>query len=328
MGLLAASLPLLLASSPAAGSTPADAPDVAVLELAVTGSLPPQWGQALGAALREGLARGSFAVVEPDPPAPGCAELACLAPEARAAVRYVVTARIEVVDRNYAVELALLDARTGSAVATASDACEVCGLADVGAQVSALGAGLRDKLDALVTAPPVLQVSTRPEGALVRLDGEPRGATPLELTATPGRHRLELHKPGHVVAIRELDLVAGVHERIDVELAAAPVAAPTPRPTPASPADPRPRRRTIVGAALLGGGLAAAGVGAALWAIDSRPVRLRCSGADRDPFGECRWLHDTRTAGIALVATGATAAISGAIVLAVRHRLRRSPRRR
>lgn len=330
MGLLAASLPLLLAWSPAVGATPApaDAPGVAVLELAVAGTLPPQWAQALGVALREGLARGRFGVVDPDPPAPGCAELACLDPEARAAVRYVVTARIEVVDRNYAVQLALVDARTGSSIATASDACEVCGLADVSAQVSALGASLRDKLDALVTAPPVLQVSTRPEGAQVRLDGELRGATPVELTATPGRHRLELRRSGYVAAIREVDLVAGVHERIDVELAALPATAALPRPTPMPPVDPRPRRRTIVGASLVAGGAAAAGVGAALWAIDSRPVRSRCSGADRDPFGECRWLHDTRTAGIALVATGAAAVISGAIVLAVRHRLRRSPRRR
>lgn len=326
MGLLAASLPLLLAWSPAVDATPppADAPGVAVLELAVAGTLPPQWAQALGVALRDGLARGRFDVVDPDPPAPGCAELACLDPAARAAVRYIVTARIEVVDRNYAVQLALVDARTGSSVATASDACEVCGLADVSAQVSALGASLRDKLDALVTAPPVLQVSTRPEGAQLRLDGELRGATPLELTATPGRHRLELRRSGYVAAFREVELVAGVHERIDVELAALPATAAIPGPA----VDPRPRRRTIVGVSLLAGGAAAAAVGAALWAIDSRPIRSRCSGADRDRFGECRWLHDTRTAGITLVATGAAALVSGAIVLAVRHRLRRSSRGR
>lgn len=333
MDLLTALLPLSLAWSPTPGSAPADVPGVAVLELAVDGALPPQWAQALGAALREGLARGRFAVVEPDPPAPGCVALACLDPEARSAVRYVVTARIEVVDRNYTVDVGLVDARTGSSVATASDACEVCGLADVSAQVSALGASLRDKLDALVTAAPVLQVSTRPDGAAVRLDGEPRGTTPVEITATPGRHRLELRKSGYVSAVRELDLVAGVRERIEVSLDAESSASSSGRrrrPTPAAEhaADPRLRRRTIVGAVLLGGGVAAAGVGGALWGIDSRPIRSRCSGSDRDPFGECRWLHDTRTAGIALVATGAVAAISGAVTLAVRHRLRRSSRRR
>jgi hypothetical protein len=331
MDLLAALLPLSLAWSPTPGPAPAEAPEVAVLDLAVDGALPPQWAQALGAALREGLARGRFAVVEPDPPAPGCVELACLDPAARSAVRYVVTARVEVDDRNYTVDVALVDARTGSSVAGASDACEVCGLADVSAQVSALGASLRDKLDALVTAAPVLQVSTRPGGASVRLDGELRGSTPVEISATPGRHRLELHKSGYVVAVRELELIAGVRERIEVQLDAEPSASsPMPRPSPAAEQriDPRPRRRTIVGAALLGGGVAVSGIGAALWGIDSRPVRSRCTGADRDPFGECRWLHDTRTAGIALVAVGAAAAISGAIVLAVRHRLRRSPRRR
>jgi PEGA domain len=328
--LLSLSLSLSLASSP---TTPdpsaAEPPRVAVLELAVSGPLPPQWEQALATALRDGLARGRFRVVEPQPAAPGCTELSCLSQAARGAVAYAVTAHVGVADRMYTIEVALVDANSGESLASANGNCEVCGLADVSERVADLAATMRDKLDRLVTAPPMLWVSTNPEGAEIRLDGEPKGASPVEFEAAQGPHRLEVRRRGYVDSIRDLELMSGVRERVQIVLE--PVAAiSSPSSPPPDGADPRTRRRTILGAVLLGGGLAAGAAGATLWALDSRPVRSRCSGDDRDALGECRYLHDTIGAGIGLVATGATAAISGAIVLAVRKavRARRSAARR
>ena len=56
--------------------------------------------------------------------------------------------------------------------------------------------------------------------------------------------------------------------------------------------------------------------GSVLLAVDGKPYRRRCSGADVDPQGDCRLRFDSGVHGGVLVALAATLVISGIVLLA------------
>jgi hypothetical protein len=73
--------------------------------------------------------------------------------------------------------------------------------------------------------PATLTVTTRPDGAQVAIDGEPRGVTPLTLSISPGAHTLTV-RSGSQERVLPLTAVAGGDIVRDLELGgAAPVAA-------------------------------------------------------------------------------------------------------
>jgi TonB family protein len=76
----------------------------------------------------------------------------------------------------------------------------------------------------------VLAISSTPPGAAVTIDGRAVGTTPTRLDVTAGRHVVRLEQAGHAPVSREIDLVAGQAEAL--ELALEPLAAP------AAPAPP------------------------------------------------------------------------------------------
>ena len=92
-------------------------------------------------------------------------------------------------------------------------------------------------------------------------------------------------------------------------------------------APPRRRSRALApaGWASLAVGLAATGAGAALIAIDERPIRRDCSGENVDAAGHCKWRHNTLGGGVALTIAGVAAiAVGVALVVIDRRRARRS----
>jgi len=68
-----------------------------------------------------------------------------------------------------------------------------------------------------------VRVTCRDKGALVKLDGRPRGNTPLShrIYARPGRHRLTVELPGKGAYVRTLEFSAGRGMSLDVRLTAA-----------------------------------------------------------------------------------------------------------
>ncbi|RMH43896.1 MAG: PEGA domain-containing protein, partial [Deltaproteobacteria bacterium] len=78
-----------------------------------------------------------------------------------------------------------------------------------------------------------LAVLTTPPGAVVSLDGERLpGVTPVRAApVAPGRHRIAIDLAGHLPVARDVDLAAGEHRTVDVQLAQ-------------KPAPPPPRART------------------------------------------------------------------------------------
>ena len=63
------------------------------------------------------------------------------------------------------------------------------------------------------------EITTRPEGAIVYLDGEEKGVTPLKLDGIePGEHRVGLRKDGYALLVREVDTSDGSKGVVDAKL--------------------------------------------------------------------------------------------------------------
>ena len=191
------------ASKPAAKASATSESKLAVLPLGLTGSQDETAGPRLFEHLQKGLARGAFAVVDAAEverlAANGCSEKRCLAAlRKQAGATFVLRSAITVDDRDYVVRLELLATEDGALLASSEERCDLCGLAEVGALVEAQGALLRRKLEDLIQGPPRLAVVTRPAGALVLVDNELIGKTPLEQNLLDGEHVVRVMLDGYV----------------------------------------------------------------------------------------------------------------------------------
>ncbi len=292
-------------SAAAKPGTPANTDSkLAVLPLALTGSQDETAGPSLSGHLQQGLARGAFAVVDAAEverlAAGGCSEQRCLtALRKQAGATFVLRSAVTVDDRDYVVRLELLATEDGSVLASSEERCDLCGLAEVGALVEAQGALLRRKLEDLIQGPPRLAVVTRPAGALVLVDNQLIGKTPLEQNLLDGEHVVRVMLDGYVDDERKVELVPGVRESLEVELRR----------------EPKIARYRAVGWATLFTGIPVAAAGVGLLAIDGRQVRGRCSGMNRDPFGNCRFVFDTDWGGAVALAAGAALVTAGVLLL-------------
>ena len=107
-----------------------------------------------------------------------------------------------------------------------------------------------------------LSVESDPAGATIYVDGQPQGATPIQLPRlTPGDHRVSLTKPGYLENSRVVTLHAGRTQGLHVRLTAQ--AAPAAEKPPAREPQAQPESEKKGGGSkkwvLLGLGLAGAG---------------------------------------------------------------------
>jgi hypothetical protein len=298
------------AASNVQAGAPSDDRTVLAWTVEVDASLEAAARSELATGVRTGLQRASATVVTVDPAraaeAAACTDAPCISAIARAqGVRWVVRPQVHIDDRNFTITATLLDANDGSVVGTVDATCELCGTAEVAEELAHQVATLAGKLDRVEPDPAQLVLGTDPDGAEISVDGRSVGRSPQSLRLTPGRHRLEVRKPGFVAIDRSVDLVAGVRETLTLELE-------------------RSRRPLLgVGLGVMFGGVALAAAGAPLWALDGRPYRGRCSGDDVDYAGRCRFDYDTKAAGTALVSVGIAAVVTGIVLIALQARRRR-----
>lgn len=292
------------------------AKSLAVLPIALSGTSDASLREPLFTHLQAGLARGAFAMIDPAevtrviPEA--CADKACVTKlHAATKAGFVLRSSVRVDDRDYVVRLELYAGADGSLLAESEERCDLCGFAEVGALVEAQGALLRRKLEGLIQGPPRLRVTTDPPGALVLVDDQLVGRTPVDRTLLEGEHDVRVLLDGYVGDERKVKLVAGVQETLAIPLRR----------------EPRLTRYRQIGTAGLAIGVPLAAAGIGLLAVDGRPFRGRCGGPDRDPMGNCRFLLDTDWGGAVGLAVGA-ALIAAGTVLLLRTRDRPRPTRR
>lgn len=275
--------------------------------------------QRITTAAIEGMGRDGLQVVTA-PSGPACMQADCARALAEAAdAAYAITWRIEVDGRDFTTRVQLRDRDRGEIVGESESPCDICGVQEVAAVVADQTAALRNKLDT-ARAPARISVTTVPSGAQVFVDGVLVGVTPYEDALPPGRHHVEIFKEDFLARQRDVTLVDGVEETIELTLQR--------RPPDASP-ERRPMR--AAGAVAVALGLAAVVPGATFLALHHRPVRTRCAGDDVDAQGDCRLRYDGVPTGASLVAGGVAAAVAGVVLLIVdsrRHGSGRSARLR
>ncbi|MEZ4450916.1 MAG: PEGA domain-containing protein [Nannocystaceae bacterium] len=293
-----------------------DGEAVIVLPPVIIGSAPEHVPAALEARLAEGLRRGNFNVVAGDlvrSRLAGACEGECLRDlAAEVGATHLVRVQVVVEGRDYRVEVELL-AANGETAATTRDDCEICGYDELGEMVGDLGAALRRKLNATATPAPRLRVDVEPAGSVVTVDGEVVGVTPLDVEIAGGEHDVVVRREGYAAHRQRIAAVDGVTVTVHAQLALVPIAdAPTEEPTR--------RRLAPAGWASIAVGVAAAGAGVGLVAIDERPITSDCEGENVDALGHCRWRYNTLAGGVVMAVVGVAAIGIGAALVAIDRR--------
>jgi hypothetical protein len=281
---------------------------IAVLPLKVEGPADETTRRAWTEGLRRGIGRGDFTLAEQkavDASADAACDRKSCWDKLRGATSatHMVRTQVTIKNRDYALKLELVDAESGAVIVSTEDRCEICGVEEVTNLLDSQGALLQTRLAAMGKGPPVLVVDTKPSGALVFVDDEVVGTTPLERPVLEGAHKVRISLSGYVAEERELSLVPGVREQVNIEL----------QRTPGSP------KRRALGAAALGGGLALLGAGLTLVALDDKPFPGDCPGTSGDRLKDCVSLYNTGLGGTVAAVVGAALTTLGIVVL-VRNR--------
>lgn len=306
------------AAPPAGGADRSNAPSrtrILVLAPRLEGDVSSAAASTIVEALSDGLRRGSVEVVSSDIAAVDCEDVSCRRDAVRTAGADQLVA-IEVVGarRDYDVAITLVNGETGDEVARVERRCELCGVAELAEHVDAQAAALLARLQSQSAAPATLVVRSTPPGALVRIDEQVVGETPIDRRVEVGTHVLHLALRGYVDEQRRFEALAGVRETIAVEL------------VPLPDSDKRKRMRAG-GFAALAIGAAVTAAGLTLVGIHARPNVSACSGDDVDADGDCKYLYDTRTPGIVLSSIGVATLVTGITLVAVAARKRKAAKR-
>ncbi len=275
---------------------------VAVFELNFQGEVPAPLRDLLNARLVAGLTASGMKVIHGAPVrrfnvARGsvCDDAACRrAAAGTLGCRYVLGGAVQGEDRFFKLELWIADGYTGAVLARTRQSCEICGQQAVGDKMDLSASALRAKLESFGKEVGRVSIITDPPGAEISVDGDVAGQAPLELELAPGTRRLRLRVEGYLPLTRTIEVVRGVHERVEAQLI--PAGSPW-----------RGRAGWILG----GAGLAGLGTGIALFALDGGSA-----GCTSDLAGaECPSQRDTTAAAWTLTALGASSLILGSYLV-------------
>lgn len=230
--------------------------------------------------------------------------------------------------KTYGLTLTVLTA-DGTTVATHQDGCKGCTLVEAAGLIP----GLVETASSKIVPPPPpaplpgsLTVASVPLGATVIVDGTERGLSPQTVELPPGEHTLVVTKPGFAEHRETVTLKDGGELKVEPTLVAVGAAKGNkgkgknkePKP-PKGPKSTKGRPWIISGGVVMGLGLAGVATGIAMLLIDEESHGLKCSDADLDFRGVCRYRYDTLTGGIVGTAVGALG-IGGGIALMVQGR--------
>jgi hypothetical protein len=279
---------------------------VSLLPTSFEGELEEHWKEEIGTRIGDGFSQGDFELITGDalgPAAAQCREGTCVTEVAsKSGSDMVVASSVTVIEKDFEIALQVMDGSDGSILASVEDTCGLCGGSEAAEMAKDLASTLRSKLDAMAKAKPALILSSDPPGVTVLIDGKKSGTTPMQTELDVGEHVVVFQRDGYVTEERTLTAVAGVRDRLTVEL------------TPAETEQKWRKGTWIGGWVSFGAGVAGISAGATLWALHGRPYRTDCQ-ADLD--GDCRNLYDTQLSGIVSLAAGGAALITGVALIAV-----------
>lgn len=286
----------------------AERPRVAVVKLTFAGSVAEAAHELFAQRLVEGLSVAEFEVYAGRPvverltasgidPA-SCTDESCLRKAGPAlGVAYLVTGAVKERQKTYDITLELISGRTGALIGTHRERCEICGVEEAGEKMGLAASALRTRLEGLVRTPARFVIRSHPSGAQVALDGQSLGRTPLDREIAAGTHTLQVSAEGYDPSQRTLNVASGVDETLDLELL--PLASKFPFGKAGWAA-------VALGVVALSGGI---------WAEAVDGNQIACGAAEKDQWGACPHVRNTRALGATLIGLGVASGTLGGVWL-------------
>lgn len=227
-------------------------------------------------------------------------ETPCFEAAREAGAEYLIQTAVVAADREYELTLRVWDVEKETELSSGDQSCDICGLEEAANLASDEATTLARRVATQAAELGQIILRSNPEGAMVEVDGEPAGLTPLTLELEAGAHQITLEKPGYSTKTVPVQVESGLRETLPVELHAS-----------------RERSRRIAGWSLLGASVPVIGGGVAALAVDGRPHRKSCGEAALDANGLCPFSYETTALGAVTISVGAAALISGVTLLVI-----------
>lgn len=308
---LVAALGVTVPGTAGAAEKPRPKMRVAVMPLLVEGEVPSDVRSEARERIEAALKSRDYELVDGRPPGANCTDFECIHAVAEDAdAQWVVQPALSTIDHDYGIAVRLYDF-AGTLKVDESATCEICSYSDAVEALAQEADELKPPLLAYAENPygdreqaeletddiSRLVIRTNPAGAVVKIDGERVGKTPLELEVPPGLRDIELTLRNHNDVIETVRAPRGGSELLTYTL------------IENDEKQTRALRITgwtfsMVGLGLLGGGIP-------LLALEEQPVKNRCSGDDIDFNGRCRYRYDTLLPGALLTGFGIASLLTG-----------------
>ena|GEM_PF-6754276 len=207
---------------------------------------------------------------------------------------YLAGATVTGGDRSYEINLWIADGIVGKKIGEIDVDCEICGLKALAEKVELAASSLRAKLADQKNKAGQIMVESTPPAAAIYVDGDKIGETPKLLSLPAGKHEIQIRLGGYGAASRNVHIVAGAKERIDLKLL---------------PLGGNEGTMRTAGWITLGAGLASVVAGIALFKVDG-------GGGACSPTGiQCPTVRETTAAAWTMTGIGIGAAVAGATMI-------------
>ena len=284
---------------------------VVILPATVAGDVPPAVVSKISARLHKALKSGRYELVDTKPGAGNCTDYKCIRNAGKAVgARYAVVPSIATQERDYGIAIYVYDV-SGSRSVKRTTTCEICSYDEA---IDALVGQARDIRAPLIEfidkpygdreqetesgeGPPTLVVRSVPKGAVVRVNGQKIGTTPLSKPVEPGLLDLEVQKRGFATVSESVRATRGERTELTYDL------------VESREGQTKALRTVGITFSVLGIGMLGAGI--PLLAIDENPYKKDCSGENIDYRGSCRYRYNTLVPGALLTAFGVGFVVTG-----------------
>lgn len=281
---------------------------IAIAHLEFKGKIPDVLQELFAHRLYEGLSAARFEVIANDSVKKtlhdnatslmNCKQASCYQSFAsKLRTSYLITAEVSESNKTYTITMDIINGLTGRVLASNRERCETCGVEEAGEKMGLAASALRERLEIVSRNPARFIIRSRPAGATVMIDGKDMGPTPLSTDVTNGDHHIKIVHARYATLERDFTAVSGVDETMAFDLLAIP--------------SYFPYRAAGVTAIVSGVLLVTAGIIAMTFNGDEKA----CSQAEKDDFGHCPWVHNTRWIAASLMGAGIVAGTLGGVFI-------------
>lgn len=281
---------------------------IAIARLEFKGKIPDVLQELFARRLYEGLSAAWFEVIasasaknslsEGASSLNNCKQASCYQSFAsQLGTSYLITAEVSESDKTYTITMDIINGLTGRVLASNRERCETCGVEEAGEKMGLAASALRERLEIVSRNPARFIIRSRPAGATVIIDGKEMGPTPLSTDLSSGPHHVKIIHARYATLERDFTAVSGVDETMAFDLLAIPSHFPY---------------RAVGVTAIVGGALL---ITAGIIAMTFNGDEKACTPTEKDDFGHCPYVHNTKWIAASLMGAGIVAGTLGGVFI-------------